>query len=124
MNKEDTLKNIDKYFAETDSNEILKELAEYGYTLEDIEINKKIIGELYSCYESENSFQNCVYTHPMFYNGTLSENNECQPTKPEELMSKSEFVLKMNCESYDYRWNTAYYALLHHHYHISKENKK
>jgi hypothetical protein len=121
MKKKEVLKNIDKYFAETDSEKILESLEEYGYMFEDIDINKKIIDELYSYYEAEISHQNCVYIHPMFYNGTFSENNECQPTKPDELMSKDEFIAKMNSEPEEYRWNTAFYVL---YCHISKENKK
>ena len=79
--------------------------------MEDKEIFEKIIDELYSCYETENSLQNVLYIHPMFYNGTFSENNSYQPPKPDELMTKDEFVVKMNNELGDYRWNTAFKVL-------------
>lgn len=35
---------------------------------------EKIIDELYHCYEGENAIQLARYLHPMFYNGTYSEN--------------------------------------------------
>lgn len=75
------------------------------------EKNEKIIDELYSCYETENSFQNVRYIHPMFYNETFSENNSYQPPKPDVLMTRDEFVEKMNNEDEEYRWNTAFQVL-------------
>jgi hypothetical protein len=82
-----------------------------------------IIDELYSYYESEISLQNVVYTHPMFYNNSFSKNNQYHPPKPNELMTKDEFILKMKNESCEYRWNTALQVLYNH---ISKTefNKK
>mgnify|MGYP007100076494 CR=1 FL=1 len=70
-----------------------------------------IIDELYSYYESENSLQNIMHIHPMFYNGTFSEENSYQPPKPDKLMTKDEFIGKMNNESQEYRWNTAFQVL-------------
>jgi hypothetical protein len=70
-----------------------------------------IIDELYSCYEADISLQNSRYIHPMFYNGTYSDDNSCQPPKPDELMSRDEFVKKMGEESFEYRWNTAFQVL-------------
>ena len=86
--------------------------------MDDKETFEKIIDELYSYYEAENSLHNIRYAHPMFYNGTFSENNSYQPPKPDELMTKEEFVLKLNNESEEYRWNTAFQVLYNH---ISKQ---
>ena len=77
-----------------------------------------IINELYSCYESEHSFHTVRYLHPMYYNGSFSENNSYQPPEPEKLMTKEEFILKLNNESDEYRWNTAFQVLYNH---ISKQ---
>ena len=79
---------------------------------------EKIIDELYSCYETEISLQNIRYIHPMFYNGTFSENNSCQPPEPDKLMTKEEFIDKMNSEGEEYRWNTACQVLFNY---ISKQ---
>ena len=66
-----------------------------------------IVDELYSHYEAENSLQNVRYIHPMFYNGTFSENNSYQPPKPEE-----------------YRWNTAFQVLYNYiSKNLSRKNK-
>ena len=70
-----------------------------------------LIDSVYSSYESENSLQNVAYMHPMFYNGTFSKDNSFQPDKPEELMTKDEFMLKLNNESPEYRWTTALQVL-------------
>lgn len=78
------------------------------------EIIEHIIDELYSCYEAENSLQNIMHIHPMFYNGTFSEGNSYQPSKPDMLMTRNEFVDKMNNESQEYRWNTAFQVLYNH----------
>ena len=86
--------------------------------MEDKELFEKIIDELYNCYECEISLQNVRYIHPMFYNGTFSKNNEYQPPKPDELMTRDEFVQKMNNETEDYRWNTACQVLYNY---ISKQ---
>lgn len=87
--------------------------------MENNEKFEKIIGELYSCYETEISLQNVRYFHPMFYNGTFSENNSYQPPKPDKLLTKDEFVEKMNNEGDVYRWNTAFQVLYNY---ISKQN--
>jgi hypothetical protein len=79
--------------------------------MEDKEKFKNIIDELYSCYEAEISLQNVRYIHPMFYNGTFCENNCYQPPKPDELMTRDEFIEKMNNEGEEYRWNTAFQVL-------------
>jgi hypothetical protein len=79
--------------------------------MEDKETIEKIIDQLYLYYEAEISLQNIMYIHPMFYNGTFSENNEYQLSKPEELMSKEEFISKLNNESNEYRWKTAFNVL-------------
>ena len=88
--------------------------------MENKEKVEMIINELYSYYEVENSLQNVIYSHPMFYNGTFSENNLFQPREPEMLMTKEEFIIKLNTESAEYRWNTAFQVL---YYHISKHIK-
>jgi hypothetical protein len=80
----------------------------------------KIIDELYSYYESENSLQIIRYVHPMYYNGTFSENNSYQPPKPDELMTKDEFIQKMNSEGEEYRWSTAFQVLYNY---ISKQKE-
>lgn len=74
-------------------------------------IIEEIIDQLYTCYESEISLQTIAYIHPMFYNGTFSENNSYQPTKPDQLLTKEEFIIKLNNESPIYRWNTAFQVL-------------
>ena len=74
--------------------------------MEDNEKFEKVIDELYSCYEAEISLQNVGHSHPMFYNGTFSENNSYQPPEPDRLMTKEEFIEKMGSEGYEYRWST------------------
>lgn len=86
---------------------------------EDKEIFEEVIDELYFCYESENSLQIIRYAHPMFYNGTFSENNSYQPPEPEKLMTRDEFIEKMNSEGEEYRWNTACHVLFSY---ISRQN--
>jgi len=86
--------------------------------MEDKELFEKIFDELYNRYEAEISLQHIRYIHPMFYNGTFSENNEYQPPKPNELMTRDEFIEKMNNESEEYRWNTAAQVLYNY---ISKQ---
>ena len=86
--------------------------------MKDKEKIEKIIDELYSYYEAEISLQNIRYIHPMFYNGTFSENNSYQPPEPDKLMTKEEFIEKMNSEGEEYRWNTAFQALYNY---ISKQ---
>lgn len=86
--------------------------------MEDNKIFEIIIDELYSCYETEHCIQNIRHVHPMFYNGTFSEKNSYQPPKPAELMTKDEFVEKLNTESEEYRWNTAFQVL---YWYISKQ---
>ena len=88
--------------------------------MEEKEKMEIIIDELYSCYEAEISLQNVMYIHPMFYNGTFSEDNSCQPPKPEELITKEEFISKLESESQEYRWNTAFQVLYNY---ISKKIK-
>ena len=79
--------------------------------MEDKEKIEKIFDELYSCYEVEISLQNIRYIHPMFYNGTFCENNCYQPPEPDKLMTRDEFIVKMNSEGEEYRWNTAFQVL-------------
>ena len=86
--------------------------------MEDREKIEMLIDELYTYYEGENSFQLTRYLHPMFQNGTFSENNSYQPPKPKKLMTREEFVSKMSNESEEYRWNTALQVLFNH---ISKQ---
>jgi len=62
----------------------------------------KAIDELYSQYEADHSLRNIIYIHPMFYNGTFSEDNSCIPDEPEELLTKEEFESKL--EDIDYKW--------------------
>jgi len=82
---------------------------------------EKLTDVLYNHYECENSLQNTMYIHPMFYNETFSENNEYQPPKPEKLMSREEFELKLNSEPLEYRWNTALLVLYNY---VSKQIEK
>ena len=84
------------------------------------ELKEKIIDELYSCYEAEISLQNVRYTHPMFYNGTFSNDNECQPPNPDELMTRNKFIENMNNETEEYRWNTSFQVLYNY---ISKQRR-
>jgi hypothetical protein len=60
------------------------------------EIMQIVIDTVYDTYELENDMDHMRYIHPMFYNGTFSENNEYQPPKPEPLMSKEEFEKYLN----------------------------
>lgn len=87
--------------------------------MEDIEKIEIIYNELYSCYETEISIQNISYIHPMFYNGTFCENNCYQPPIPDKLMTRDEFINKMNSEDNEYRWNTSFQVLYNY---ISKQN--
>ncbi len=86
--------------------------------MEHKEILEKTLDELYSYYEAEHSLQNVGHHHPMFYNGTYCENNSYQPPKPDELMTKEEFILKLNSESEEYGWNMALQVLYNY---ISKQ---
>ena len=56
------------------------------------EVVKEVTDFVYRCYVVENDMDCLRYGHPMFYNGTFSKNNECQPPKPEPLMEKEEFI--------------------------------
>lgn len=87
--------------------------------IDDKEKIDTIIDYLYSCYEAEISLQNVRYIHPMFYNGTFSENNTYQPPVPDKLMTKEELIEKMGNEGEEYRWNTAFQVLFNY---ISKQN--
>jgi hypothetical protein len=82
--------------------------------LQEKEKIEKIIDELYYCYEAENSLQWVRYLHPMFRNGTYSKDNSCQPPEPDKLMTKDEFINKMNSEGEEYRWQTAFQVLYNH----------
>jgi hypothetical protein len=70
----------------------------------------KIFDELYSQYETEHNMQSALYIHPMFYNGTYSENNECQPPDPGLLLSKEDFIQKIN-EDIGSKWEFGFQVL-------------
>ena len=72
-----------------------KKILPYG-TDEENDLMNKVIDEVYSQYETDHSFEVSCYHHPMFYNGTFSENNEYKPKKPELLMTRQEFIEKLN----------------------------
>ena len=47
----------------------------------------------------------------MFYNGTVSKNNSYQPPVPDKLMTKVEFIDKLEQAYSDDRWVTALMVL-------------
>jgi hypothetical protein len=57
----------------------------------------------------------------MFRNGTYIKDNSCQPPEPDKLMTKDEFINKMNSEGEEYRWQTAFQVLYNY---ISKQENK
>ena len=79
--------------------------------MENKEIFEKAIDALYYFYESEILFQDLRYNHPMFYNGTVSKNNSYQPPVPDKLMTKVEFIDKLEHSYNDDRWVTALMVL-------------
>jgi hypothetical protein len=80
------------------------------------------LDELYSSYESDHSMETVRWLHPMFQNGTFSENNSYQPPNPGELLSKDEFIDKLNtCDKeFGEKWNLALRVLFSY---ISKQNR-
>ena len=84
------------------------------------EISKKLMDHLYNSYVCDHTLREAAYLHPMFYNGTFSEDNCYQPPKPEELMEREEFFEKLLNEDSEYRWNTAFQVLFSY---FSKENE-
>lgn len=82
------------------------------------ELEEELINTLYDFYELENSMDNIRYIHPMFYNGTFSENNEYQPPKPDPLMSKEDFTTMLNTT--DTEWNKVMEVLA---FYILRQNK-
>jgi hypothetical protein len=76
---------------------------------------------VYKFYEAEHSMETARYIHPMFYNGTFSKNNECQPPKPKELLTKEEFDKKMvEDDDFSSKWDIALMILFQY---ISKKNE-
>ena len=74
-----------------------------------------VIDSVYSFYASDHSLRYVRHIHPMFYNGTYSENNVCQPEEPELLMSKEDFIIMLDDLSGDNNcWRVAYNVLLMH----------
>ena len=82
------------------------------------DLEEELINTLYDFYELENSMDNIRYIHPMFYNGTFSENNEYQPPKPDPLMSKEDFTTMLNTT--DTEWNKVMEVLA---FYILRQNK-
>ncbi len=82
------------------------------------DLEEELINTLYDFYELENSMDNIRYIHPMFYNGTFSENNEYQPPKPDPLMSKEDFTTMLNTT--DTEWNKVIEVLA---FYILRQNK-
>lgn len=78
---------------------------------EDKEIYNRVIDELYRIYQAEIMMQNIAYIHPMFYNGTFSENNSYVPPEPEVEMTREEFEKAIADNGEKYRWTTAFQAL-------------
>tara|TARA_R110000868_G_scaffold76573_3_gene220112 strand:- start:681 stop:950 length:270 start_codon:yes stop_codon:yes gene_type:complete len=83
-----------------------------------VEIEKVTLSELYRQYTIDHALRELRYLHPMFYNGTYSETNECQPPKPEELLDEDEFYLELN--NVDSKWRDSYQVLLTY---ISRQNQ-
>jgi hypothetical protein len=81
---------------------------------------EETLNEVYRCYEVEHSMAISRWLHPMFINGTFSENNSCQPPNPGELLTKDEFYNQLNTNSEFYKeWGKAITAL---YFYISKQN--
>jgi len=74
------------------------------------DIINKAIDEVYSAYESDHSLRSVLFIHPMFYNGTYDRNNSCQPEEPEPLMTKKEFISKID-EDTNLKWKMAIQVL-------------
>jgi hypothetical protein len=81
------------------------------------EIYDEVIDELYHQYCSEHDMDIMRHIHPMFRNGSFSEDYPI-PEKPEPLMSKEEF--SNNIED-DEKWGLAFDVLVSYIY--KKENK-
>jgi hypothetical protein len=71
--------------------------------------------ELYNFYEADYGLRYTRYIHPMFYNGSYSEGNVCQPEEPELLMSKDEFITRLSKGDFitegDNNWSFARHIL-------------
>jgi len=76
----------------------------------DEELFNKVVDEIYSQYKADHSMQFSRHIHPMFYNGTFSENNEYVPEEPEPLLSKEEFIEKLKNDE-DFKWFFAFEVL-------------
>lgn len=78
--------------------------------MDEEELIKDIIDDVYSYYEAEHSLQNLMHNHPMFYNGTFTEDNSYQPDEPEPLLTRKEFeeVIANDLKS---RWATSVQCL-------------
>jgi len=74
------------------------------------DIINKALDETYRQYESDHDFRCMLFIHPMFYNGTFSENNSCQPEEPEILLTKEELFVKIK-EDNNSRWGIAFQTL-------------
>lgn len=83
------------------------------------EILKKVIDEVYTQYKTDNSLRSAAYIHPMFYNRTFSKNNEYIPEEPETLLTKEEFIEKMNSDV-DSKWHIGIQVL---YIYLSKQNE-
>jgi hypothetical protein len=75
------------------------------------EIIDKSIDAIYSTYESDHSLRTVGYIHPMFYNGTFSENNSYQPPKPETLLTKEEVIEEIQRGGLDNKWGFSFQVL-------------
>lgn len=76
---------------------------------EDDGLINHIYDSLYYQYECDHSLSMNRYIHPMFYNGTFSENNEYQPENPGEIMSKEEFI--ENLDNGESKWSIGFEIL-------------
>ncbi len=76
------------------------------------EIINEVIDELYKFYETQNMIQTIAYVHPMFYNGTFSENNSYQPPEPEKLLTREEFETKFLESNGKSEWQIPFEVLL------------
>jgi hypothetical protein len=67
------------------------------------------LDETYKSYESDHSMEWVRHIHPMFRNGTFTEDNSYIPPKPEKKLTKEEFIKSL--EETDSEWAFAVQVL-------------
>lgn len=77
-----------------------------------LEFYEIALQESYRQYSALHDFQSSMIHHPMFYNGTVCENNDCTPEDPGPLMSLDEFKKFVN-NNIDHKWYYVTEGVLH-----------